>query len=161
MNYADYLKSDHWKITRTEALKNAGLTDAERAAAKKSLRAKEETRSRLNEAYRRLSRSAFNKETTAKEARTAVATYRRTLSSYRHTVQVEDEALSRKLSPLALARCLAMGIIDNGITGPGTMGMGPMRDMSGRMGRRGGMMGGRGMNRMGATPEAPPPPNGR
>jgi hypothetical protein len=120
------------------ALDRAGLTDKEKAAAKKAMTAKEQARSQLRVELGKLRQVAASPKPTEKQLQDALSAYRRTLEQYRKKAAAEDAALVKQLSLKSQVRCMALGILDNGLgfgRGMGTMGGGT---------RGGGFGGGRG-----------------
>jgi hypothetical protein len=119
-------------------LSQAGLTDKEKAAAKKAMTAKEQARRELTSELANLERVASGAKPTDKQLSDALSAYHRALAKYRKAVAADDAALVKQLSLKSQARCTAMGILDNGLGfGGGRMGMG------GRMRGAGGFGGGR------------------
>lgn len=112
-------------------LDESGLTDKEKAAAKKALKAKSEARQALINALTNLRRTANKAKPTDKELQAALTAYRAAMAQYRKKVQAEDAALIKQLSLKGQVRCMSLGILDNGLGGPGRMGM------AGRPGRPG------------------------
>jgi len=124
-------------------LEQARLSEKEKTAARRAMKAKDQARQALADKLTNLRRTANKANPTAAELRQALNDYRQALKQYRQKVTAEDEALSRQLPLIARARCLSLGILDNGLGGFGRMGAmmpgaGPM------MPRRGGMMPGMG-----------------
>jgi len=115
-------------------LEQARLSEKEKIAARQAMKAKDQARQRLIEQLTRLRRVVNRSNPTAAELRRALNDYRQALKQYRQKVTAEDEALSRQLSLIARARCLSLGILDNGLGGMGgMMGRGRMGGMGGRM----------------------------
>lgn len=97
------------------ALTRAGLIGAERAAAEAALKAKQEARRQLMSALEELRSVAEDPKASEAKLKEAIAAYQQQLAKYRATVEAEDKALVAKLSVRSHARCLAVGILDNGI----------------------------------------------
>ena len=104
----------------SRALTEAGLTGSERSAAESALRAKLEARRELMTALAELRSVSEDTKATDDKLKQAIAVYQKALTKYRGEVAAQDKALEAKLSVRSRARCLAVGILDNG------MGMGGM-----------------------------------
>ena len=113
-------------------LEGAGLNAKEKAAARKTMKAKEAARRDLMDQRTALQRVTNKAKPTDAELKQGLAAYRAALAQYRAQMQSLDQALVRQLSVRSQARCMTLGILDNGL------GMGP-----GFGGRAGGMGGGR------------------
>jgi hypothetical protein len=119
-------------------LDESGLTDNEQAAAKETLRVKQQARATLEGALTQLRRAANKAKPSDKELREALAAYRAALAQYRAKVESADQALTRQLSLRGQVRCMSLGILDNGLGGMGPGLTGP----PGGMPRQGGPGGG-------------------
>jgi len=119
-------------------LEEAGLTDREKAAAKKSLKAKVGARQALADELVKLQRAANKSKPTDKQLSDGLSAYRAALAQYRRKIAAEDAALVKQLSLKSQVRCMSLGILDNGLGfGGGRMAMG------GGMRGPGGLGGGR------------------
>ncbi|HUT74736.1 MAG TPA: hypothetical protein VM221_07870 [Armatimonadota bacterium] len=105
-------------------LDQAGLTDAEKTAAKKALTAKARAREALTQELTKLRRTANQAKPTDKDLRAALAAYGAALTQYRKQVAATDAALVKQLSTRSRARCMSLGILDNGLGMMGRMGGG-------------------------------------
>jgi len=123
-------------------LTDARLIGAERTAAEAAVTKKLEARRDLITALGDLRAATEDTKVTDEGLKQAVGTYEKALAKYRGVVETQDKALVAKLSVRSQARCLAVGILDNGI------------GMMGRRSRPGGTEGGGGGGRRG--PEAAP-----
>jgi uncharacterized membrane protein len=123
-------------------LQQANLTGDEANAARKALMAKEEARQALTQELAKLRAMATQPNPSSQELEKALAVYRAALVQFRKKVEAEDAALAKQLSLASQVRCLALGILDNGL---GAMGMGGRTGM-GRP-AAGGAAGGRGTRR--------------
>lgn len=123
-----------WEQERlSRALTEARLIGAERDAAEAAGKAKQEARGELFSALGELRETTDDVKATDEQLTKAMAAYRKALAEYRGVVASQDSALEGKLSVRSQARCLAVGVLDNG------MGMGGMRSRrGGGGGRRGG-----------------------
>jgi hypothetical protein len=132
-----------WELERLgRALTEARLIGDERRAAEAAAKAKLEVRRALFTALSELRAATEDAKATDEGLAKAMATYQKALAKYRGEVAAQDKALEAELSVRSQARCLAVGILDNG------MGMGGMRFRRGAGGggrRGGGGRGGRGM----------------
>lgn len=124
-------------------LDQAGLTDQEKTAARKTMKAKDEVRQALAQRLDGLRRAADKPDATEQELGDALAAYRAAMTEYRRKAAAEDQALAGQLSLKSQARCMALGILDNGLGGMRGRGMGP---------------GMRGPGGWGGPPPPPPPP---
>ena len=115
-------------------LEEAGLTDKEKAAAKKTVKAKMQARDALSAELMKLQRAANKSKPTNKQLQDALSAYRAALAQYRTKVAAEDAALVKVLSLKSQVRCMSLGILDNGLGG-GRMG-GGMRGPGGAGGGR-------------------------
>ena len=113
----------------SRTLTEAGLTGSQRSAAQSALRAKTEARRELMEALEELRSVSEDTKATDDKLTQAIAAYQKELTKYRAEVAAQDKALEAKLSVRNRARCLAVGILDNGMG---------MRGMGYRGGGRGG-----------------------
>jgi len=127
-----------WEQERlSRVLTEARLIGDERSAAEAAAKAKQDARRELLSALGELRETTDDVKAIDEQLTKAMAAYRKALAEYRGVVDSQDKALEAKLSVRSQARCLAVGILDNG------MGMGGMRSgRGGGGGRRGG--GGRG-----------------
>jgi hypothetical protein len=116
-------------------LEEAGLTDKEKAAAKKTAKAKMQARDALQAQLMRLQRAANKSKPTNKQLQDALSAYRAAIAQYRSKVAAEDAALVKVLSLKSQVRCMSLGILDNGLPGGGRMG-GGMRGPGGAGGGR-------------------------
>ncbi len=124
-------------------LDQLNLTPAEKTAVEKAMADKMRANQGLQTELQRLRAVAERQGLTAADAKKAVAAYLEVKSQVgKKNVQI-DATLMKSLSPVAQAKALAFGILDNGL------------GMRGMMGGRGGM-GGRG--RMGGGQGGPPGP---
>jgi len=98
-------------------LEQAGLSDEEKAVAKKAMSAKAEARQGLSDELTELRRTANKTAPTDQELQDALAAYQAAMDEYRKTVQAEDEALMQQLSPEGQVRCMSLGIVDNALGG--------------------------------------------
>jgi len=126
------------------ALAAIGLSPEEAAAAGKSLEVKMKARQALTEELGKLRQVADDQQATNEQLTAATTAYTKALAKYRMTVESEDSAFAKQLSPRSYARSLVAGLVDNGL-GAGRP----------RMGGGGGGHGGGGPG--GGTP--PPPPH--
>jgi len=124
-----------------QALRQAGLTDAERAAAERAVNAKLDARRDLAAALGQLRRTALGQNATDDQLKSASDTYRQALAKYRSRVEAEDQGLIKQLSARSQVRCLALGVLDNGL------GIGVGMPRQGGGGAGGGRGGGRGRPR--------------
>lgn len=115
----------------------AGLNSKEKAAAKKSMKAKDKARQSLADELTKLRRTANKSKPTNAELTKALSSYRAAMTRYRSRAAAGDQALTKQLSLRSQVRCTSLGILDNGLGGMGAMGR-----MGGGMGRPGGMRGG-------------------
>ena len=116
-----------------------GLNTQEQNAAIKGMTAKQKARQALQEQLNTLRLAADGPLATDKELTQAIATYLKALAQYHKVVQTEDAATVKRLSAKSHARCLAAGVLDNGLGGGGRT-----RTGGGRGGGRGGGGGGGG-----------------
>jgi hypothetical protein len=127
-----------WELERlSRALTEARLIGDERSAAEAAVKAKLEARRALFTALRELRGATEDTKATDAGLTQAMAAYQKALTKYRGEVAAQDKALEAKLSVRSQARCLSIGILDNG------MGMGGMRSRRGTGGGRRGEGGGR------------------
>lgn len=129
MSEADREKMRQQMIERM--LDQADLTAKEKAAARKTLRAKDQARKVLQAELTDLRRVANKEKPSAKELQGALAAYRKAVAQYRSKIQAEDVALTKQLSVRSQLRCMSLGILDNGL---GLMGMARGRAGSGGSG---------------------------
>jgi hypothetical protein len=122
-----------------DLLLSAGLTAAERTAVEPAAKAKLEARQQLMTALTDLRAASEDTAATDAKLKQAIATYQKAAAKYRSQVEAQDKAMVAKLSVRSQARCLALGIIDNGL------GMSFRRAGGGGGGMRGGGGGGGGM----------------
>jgi len=119
------------------------LSKPEMAAALKSAEVKWKARQALEEGRGRLRASGDDLQATDKQLNQAIASYTKAMGSYRAAVNSEDTALAKKLSVRSRARCLAAGVLDNGL-GSGGRPRGEGRGGGEGTGFRGGRRGGPG-----------------
>jgi transcription initiation factor TFIIIB Brf1 subunit/transcription initiation factor TFIIB len=98
-----------------DLLTQAGLSSSESSAAEAAIRAKLEARRQLALALVELRRVADDKSVPSSQLKQAMAAYRKALRKYRERVATEDRSLEGKLSLASQVRCLALGILDNGL----------------------------------------------
>jgi hypothetical protein len=91
------------------------LSKPETAAALKSAAVKWKARQALDGERGKLRASGDDLQATDKQLSQAIATYTKAMGSYRAAVNSEDTALAKKLSVRSRARCLAAGVLDNGL----------------------------------------------
>jgi soluble cytochrome b562 len=103
-------------------LDQAGLNDEEKAAAKKTMQAKEQARQILIGQLDKLRAVANAENPSAQELQDALTDYRTVLTAYHKKIDAEDQALAAQLSVQAQVKCLALGILDNGLGGLGGLG---------------------------------------
>jgi hypothetical protein len=103
-------------------LDQAGLTDEEKAAAKKAVAAKEKARQVLANELEKLRAVAQKENPSDAELTDALALYPPALVDYRKAVAAADQALAKQLTAKAQVRCLSLGILDNGLGGLGQPG---------------------------------------
>jgi hypothetical protein len=121
------------------ALQGLGLNEKETEAAEKAMAAKLEARTALQDDLGKLRLVADNPSSTDQQINQAIDAYDKAMARYRTTVQAQDSALAKQLSPRSHAKALAAGLLDNGLGG------GRVRTGGGRMGGGGGRGGGGGM----------------
>lgn len=92
-----------------------GLTQAEKAAAKKAVTAKLEARDVLQKEARALAEAAAKPKATDKELSAALKRYDAALATYRQKTKGIDQQLVKALSLKAKAALTAIGVIDNGL----------------------------------------------
>ncbi len=114
-------------------LDQAELSQEERQAVQQVLQVKDEARRKLREELDNLRRTANKAEVSDDELKAALEKYRAALADFRAEMEAQDKALCEKLSLRSEVRCMALGILENGL---GPMGM--------PFGRRGGPGRGRG-----------------
>ena len=136
------------------ALKQAGLNDSERAAAERAVKTKMDARQELTTAFGQLRRTNSDAKATDEQLKQAVDAYGQALTKYRNAVQTEDQNLVKQLSVKSHARCLALGVLDNGLGMGGGMRGGGGGGMRGGM--RGDMRGGGGRGMGGGGMGGPP-----
>lgn len=130
-----------------QMLAPAGLTDTERTAAVSIVRSKLNARRELTAALGQLRRVAFDQNASGQQFKQAIDDYSQALATYRSRVEAEDRGLVKQLSPKSQARCLALGVLDNGL--------GMIAGRAGGGGGRGGPGGGRGGRGPGGAEGAP------
>ena len=123
-------------------LDESGLTDEEEAAAKETLKVKQQARATLEGALTKLRRAANKAKPSDKELREVLAAYRAALAQYRGKVESQDRALTKQLSLRGQVRCMSLGILDHGLGGMGPGSAGPPGGMP-RQGGPGGRWPGR------------------
>lgn len=102
-------------------LQQAGLTEAEKAAAKKTMKAKAQARQALAAELVKLRDTANKANPTNEELRGALTAYWAAMGQYYQQIQAEDEALRKQVSLRSQVQCTSLGILENGL---GMMGMG-------------------------------------
>jgi hypothetical protein len=112
-----------------QMLDQADLTSAEKAAAKKTMLAKEQAREVLTAELTKLRRVANQGKPSNKELQGALTAYRAALAQYHKKIAAENDALVKHLSLKGQVRCMSLGILDNGL---GMMGLRPGMPGSGR-----------------------------
>jgi hypothetical protein len=133
------------------------LSKEETDAAGRNMEAKLKARQALMEELTKLRQTGEDPQATEAQLTAATAAYMKALTKYRTTMQSEDSALAKKLTPRSHARLLAAGILDNGLGGGrfrGGRGGGGAGGAGGGGGGGGTFGGGGG----GGGGEAPPPP---
>jgi hypothetical protein len=98
-----------------DMLAQAGLSEAERIAAEGAVGAKLAARRELTTALTELRNTAEDQKATEAKLKQAIAAYEKALAKYRGQVEAQDRAMVAKLSVRGHARCLALGILDNGV----------------------------------------------
>ena len=98
-------------------LDRIGLTEAEKAAAKKAARAKMEATNALRQELRALAEAAQKEKATNKELSAALRRFDAALSAHRQKVKAIDAQLVKAISLKARAALTAIGVIDNGMGG--------------------------------------------
>lgn len=101
-----------------------GLTDAEKAATKKAMRAKNEAATPLGQELRKLREISRNRQATDRQISAALKSFDKALAVYRQKVKAIEKQLIGAVSLRARAALTAMGIIDNGMGGMGFGGRG-------------------------------------
>ena len=115
------------------------LSKPEVAAALKSAEVKWKARLALEEARGKLRSAGDDRQATDQQLSQAIASYTKAMGSYHTAMQSEDTGLAAKLSVRSRARCLAAGVLDNGLGSggrPRSGGRGGESESGG--GRRGG-----------------------
>ena len=102
-------------------LEQTGLTETEKAAAKKAIRAKDQARQALTEQLTKLRATANAPTSTNQELQNAQTTYWAAMTGYYQKVQAEDQSLMKQLSLLSQVQCLSLGILENGLGRMGGM----------------------------------------
>ena len=92
-----------------------GLSKTETAAALRDAELKWKARQALEKERDRLRLLADDPQATDQQLSQAIAAYTKAMGSYRSAVQTEDSGLVKQLSVRSRARCLAAGILDNGL----------------------------------------------
>ncbi len=116
-------------------LDQMGLSAGEKAAVERAAQDKMSANQQLRSELQRLQAVADRAGVTAADAKKAVASYLGVKAQIAKKNAQTDATLMKSLSPVAQAKCLAAGIVDNGL------------GMRGMMGRRGGGMGAGGYGR--------------
>jgi hypothetical protein len=110
-------------------LDQAGLTAKEKTAAKKALAAKAKAREQLQAAHGKLMAVVSKAKVSNGELQRAMTAYRAAQTRYEAAIVAIDKALVKQLSVKSQAKCLAFGILDNGLSfggrGMGRQGGGP------------------------------------
>jgi len=122
MSEADREKMRQQMIERM--LEQAGLTAAEKTAARNALKVKDQARKALQDALTNLRRTANKENPTNKELGDALVAYRTAFAQYTKKVHDADVALTKQLSVKSQVRCISLGILDNGLGMMGMMGGG-------------------------------------
>ena len=97
-----------------QLLTEAGLIGSERVAAEAAVRAKLEARQELTAALTELRIVSEDPNATDEALNEAIAAYQNALTKYRGVVEAQDNALIAKLSARSQARCLDLGVVENG-----------------------------------------------
>lgn len=97
-------------------LAQSGMTDQEQAAAKQTIKTKEQAKTTLDTELAKLRRVATNSAATQSEMTSALTAFRTALGEYRTKVETADAALLKQLSLPAQVWCTAVGVLDNGGT---------------------------------------------
>jgi len=142
------------------ALEKLGLTAKERTAAKESVEKKRAAHQELQGELGKLQAVVGDPKATDQSLQRTISAYRTAMARAEQKMAAADRELAGKLSVKSQAKCLAFGLLDNGLGRGGGMGMrgGGGGDHGGRGrggggrggGRRDGGRGGRG----GATPSS-------
>lgn len=132
-----------------QMLAPAGLTDAEHTAAVSIVRSKLNARRELTTALGKLRQVALDQNSSGQQFKQAIDDYNKALAAYRSRVEAEDRGLIKQLSPKSQARCLALGVLDNGLGMMGGRGGGGGRGGPGGGGGRRGAGGGGGRGGLG------------
>jgi chromosome segregation ATPase len=119
MGEADRVKMREQMLERM--LDEAGLTSKEKSAARAAIKAKDKARQTLADELTSLRRTANKSKPTDQELKEAMAAYRSAMARYRKEIASQDAALVKRLSLRGQARCLSLGVLDNGLSrfGPG------------------------------------------
>jgi len=96
-----------------------GLNEKEQAAVAATMLAKSAARQALQEELGKLREAAYDEKAKDEQLTQAVDRYTKAVAKYREKVQSEDRSLTGKLSAKGRARCLAEGVLDNGLGGGG------------------------------------------
>ena len=102
-------------------LQQTGLTETEKAAAKQTIKAKDQARQALTEQLTTLRGTANAPTPTNQELQDAQSAYWAAMTGYYQKVQAGDQALMNQLCLRSQVQCLSLGILENGL---GRMGMG-------------------------------------
>ena len=103
-------------------LEQTGLTETEKAAAKKTISAKDQARQALTEQLAKLQGTANAANPTNQELQNAQTAYWAAMRGYYQKVQAEDQALMKQLCLRSQVQCLSLGILENGLGRMGMMG---------------------------------------
>ena len=119
--------------TLAEALEKGGLSEKERAAVKEAMDRKQSANRELRGQLEALRRVVNDPRAKEEELGRAMETYRAAMRRAETEMTAADRALAAKLSVRSEGKCLALGVLDNGLGRGAAMG-----------GRGGGGGGGRG-----------------
>ncbi len=129
------------------ALEKLGLTAKERAAVKDAMEERRAAHQELRRELGKLQEAVADPKATDQSLQRAMSSYRTAMERARQKTQAADRDLAGKLSVKSQAKCLALGLLDNGLGRGGGMGR------RGGGGGRGG--GGRGGGGRGGVPPRP------
>jgi hypothetical protein len=141
-----------------EALDKLGLTSREKAAVQQAMVKKRDAHQELRHELEKLEALVRDTKATDQQLQRAMGAYRAAMERATRKLEAADRALAAKLSVKSQAKCLAFGLLDNGLGHGGGMGMrggGGGREGGGR--GEGGRAGGdRGEGRRGGRGGGPP-----
>ena len=140
-----------------EALEKLGLTAKERTAAKEAMEKKRAAHQELRHELGKLQEAVADPKATDQSLQRAISSYRTAMERAEQKMAVVDRELAGKLSVKSQAKCLALGLLDNGLGRGGGMGMRGGGGDRGGGGRGGGGRGGGG--RGGGRGDVPPRPS--